>query len=319
MKLIIQIPCYNEAEALPETLAALPRQVPGVDTVEWLVINDGSTDETAAVARAAGVDHVIDLPRNRGLAHAFTTGLEAAVARGADLIVNTDADNQYCADDIPTLLAPILAGEAEMVVGERPIQRIEHFSPLKKRLQRLGSGVVRFLSRTDIQDAPSGFRAFSREAALRLNVFSEYTYTLETIIQAGQKGMAITSVPVRVNGPTRPSRLMGSVGSYLRQSMLTMLRIFVTYRPLRFFAVLGTVSFLAGFVLGLRFLYFYVQGHGDGMVQSIILAALLLGTGIFMFVVGMVVDLIAVNRALLEKLQWRLARLESRLGDREDS
>jgi len=314
MKLIIQIPCFNEEESLPGTLAALPREVPGFDTVEWLIIDDGSRDRTVDVARAHGADHVVHLPRNRGLARAFTVGLEAGLALGADVIVNTDADNQYCADDIPALVAPILAGEAELVIGERPIAQIAHFSPIKKALQRLGSAAVRFLSRTDVADAPSGFRAMSRTAAMQLNVFSEYTYTLETIIQAGQKGMAVASVPIRVNGETRPSRLMSSIDSYIKRSVLTMFRIFVTYRPLRFFMTLGIPAFVAGFALGLRFLYYYLTGDGDGKIQSTILAALLMGLGAFFCVVGLVVDLIAVNRKLLEKLQWKLSLVESQLA-----
>jgi glycosyltransferase involved in cell wall biosynthesis len=318
MKLIIQIPCYNEEEALPTALADLPRSLPAIDVIEWLIIDDGSFDRTVEVARAHGVDHVVSLPRNRGLAHAFTVGLEACLRLGADLIVNTDADNQYCAADIPVLLAPILAGEAEVVVGERPIADIAHFSPVKKALQKLGSRMVRQLSRTDVADAPSGFRALSRAAAAQLNVFSEYTYTLETLIQAGQKGMAVTSVPIRVNGETRPSRLMGSMGGYIKRSVLTMFRIFVTYRPLRFFMSLGLPIFLVGFALGLRFLYYYLTGDGSGKIQSTILAALLMGTGAFLCVVGVMVDLIAVNRKLLEKLQWKLAIMEQQLQDRED-
>jgi glycosyltransferase involved in cell wall biosynthesis len=314
VKLIIQIPCFDEERHLPAALAALPRQVPGFESVEWLVIDDGSRDRTAEVARRAGADHVISLPRNRGLAGAFVAGLEASLALGADVIVNTDADNQYCADDIPLLTAPILRGEAELVIGERPIAEIAHFSPVKKALQKLGSAVVRWLSRTDVRDAPSGFRAIGRGAAMRLNVFSEYTYTLETIIQAGQKGMAVTSVPVRVNGETRPSRLVSGLGSYVQRSVATMIRIFVTYRPLRAFATVGGVVFAAGFLLGLRFLWYYLQGEGDGMIQSTILAALLMGTGAFLGVMGLVVDLIAVNRMLLEKLQWKLALLELREG-----
>ena len=313
MKLIIQIPCFNEEDALPATLAALPRSLPGIDVIEWLIIDDGSADRTAAVARAGGVDHVVTVPRNRGLANAFTVGLEACLALGADLIVTTDADNQYCADDIPLLLAPLLAGEAELVIGARPIADISHFSWEKKLLQKLGSAAVRFLSQTEVADAPSGFRAMSRAAAMKLNVFSEYTYTLETIIQAGQKGMAVTSVPIRVNGETRPSRLVSGVGDYIKRSVLTMVRIFITYRPLRFFLGLGVPVFAVGFLLGLRFLYYYLTGDGAGKIQSTILAALLMGTGSFLCVMGLVVDLVAVNRKLLEKLQWKLALLESRL------
>jgi len=319
MKLIIQIPCYNEEESLPEALAELPREVSGFTTVEWLIIDDGSRDETVAVARRCGVDHVVTVPRNRGLANAFTVGIEACLEHGADVIVNTDADNQYHAADIPALVQPILRGEAELVVGERPIADISHFSPIKKILQKLGSLMVRVVSRTDVRDAPSGFRAISRAAAMRLNVFSEYTYTLETIIQTGQKGMAVVSVPIRVNGETRPSRLMKSMGSYIKQSVGTMVRIFITYRPFRFFMSLGLPIFLGGAALGLRFLYHYLQGQGGGMIQSTILAALLMGTGAFLVVVGVVVDLIAVNRKLLEKLQWKLAQLEARQKTVADS
>ncbi len=315
MKLIIQIPCFNEEDALPETLQELPRDIPGIDTVEWLVINDGSVDRTVEVALENGVDHVVNVSRNRGLANAFTVGLEACLKYGADIIVNTDADNQYCADDIPKLLAPILSGEAEMVIGERPIDDIAHFGTMKKALQKLGSRVVRFLSNTDVADAPSGFRAISRSAAMRLNVFSEYTYTLETIIQAGQKGMTIVSVPIRTNGETRPSRLMGSISSYIKRSVMTMFRIFLTYRPLRFFMSLGISVFALGLILGLRFLYYYYTGDGSGKIQSTILAALLMGTGSFLCVMGLVVDLISVNRKLLEKLQWKLGVLESRLEE----
>ena len=276
MKLIIQIPCYNEAETLPVTLQALPRDVAGFDTVEWLVIDDGSTDKTVAVARDHGVDHIISFPGNQGLAKSFVAGLEASVRLGADVIVNTDADNQYSADDIPALVAPVLAGKAEIVVGARPIEVIESFSWAKKLLQKIGSGVVRLFSSTDIPDAPSGFRAISREAAMRLNVFSDYTYTLETIIQAGQKNMAITSVPVRVNKELRPSRLMKSISSYVVKSMVTIARIFVLYKPFRFFMSVGLIVFVAGFLVGLRFLYYYVTGDGDGHVQSLILSSILL-------------------------------------------
>jgi len=231
MKLIIQIPCYNEEKTLPITLSALPREVPGIDTVEWLVINDGSTDKTAEVARAHGVDQVVSLPRNQGLAKAFLAGLETSLQAGADIIVNTDADNQYCAEDIPKLIDPILSGKAEIVVGTRSISEIEHFSPTKKILQKVGSWVVRLASKTDLPDAPSGFRAMSRNAAKRLNVFNEYTYTLETIIQSGQKNMAITSVPIRVNDTLRSSRLIKGMPSYVVRSISTIVRIFVVYKP----------------------------------------------------------------------------------------
>ena len=247
MKLIIQIPCFNEEGSLPESLKYLPRQIPGFDSVQWLVVDDGSTDRTVEVARAAGVDHIISLASNGGLAKAFSAGLEECLRLGADVIVNTDADNQYNADDIPLLVEPILRGEADMVIGERPISSIRHFSPLKKLLQKWGSAVVRSMSRTDVRDAPSGFRAFSRDAAMRLNVFSEYTYTLETIIQAGQEGMVVKSVPIRVNGETRPSRLVKSIGSCVKRSVLTMFRVFVIYRPMRFFGFLALLVFIPGF------------------------------------------------------------------------
>ncbi|MBH63958.1 MAG: glycosyl transferase [Alphaproteobacteria bacterium] len=312
-KLVIQIPCYNEAATLRTTLEALPKEVPGVDEIAVLIVDDGSEDETVAVAREAGVDHVVSLPRNRGLARAFMAGLESSVRLGADIIVNTDADNQYNADDIGKLVEPILAGKAEIVVGSRPISEIQHFSSTKKILQSLGSWVVRRASNTEVVDAPSGFRAMSRDAAQRLNVFSDYTYTLETIIQAGQKGMAITSVPIRVNGETRPSRLIRSVGNYLGRSIITILRIFITYRPLRFFAVLGSVIFLAGFCIGLRFLYFFVTEDGTGHIQSLILGSLLMSMGFMVVITGIVADLISVNRTLLEQIGWRLKKVEDEL------
>jgi len=312
-KVVIQIPCYNEEDTLPETLRALPREIPGVDVVEWLVVDDGSLDRTGDVAREMGVDHVVTLPRNRGLSRAFMAGVRASLEAGADVIVNTDADNQYRAADIPLLLEPILEGEAELVVGTRPIAEIQHFSFPKRILQRLGSWVTRILSGTDVSDAVSGFRAFSRKAAMQLHVFNEYTYTVETLIQAGQKGMAVRSVPIRINPDRRPSRLVRSTPRYVVRQATTMLRIFVTYRPFRFFALLGSGVFLAGFLLGLRFLYFYFNQAGRGHVQSVILAALLLGIGIFLFLVGLLADLIAVNRRLLEDLEARLQRIEGRI------
>lgn len=315
MKLVIQIPCYNEEAALPVTLAELPRSVAGFDSVEWLVIDDGSSDRTATAAAEYGVDRIVRLPKNQGLARAFMAGLDTAIAMGADVIVNTDADNQYRADDIPTLVAPILAGEAEIVVGERPIATTPHFSPMKKALQRLGSHVVRRLSATDIPDAPSGFRAISRDAAMRLHVFNDYSYTLEMIVQAGRKGMAITSVPVHTNADLRPSRLLASLPSYLRRQALTLVRIFMTYKPFYFFAAPGILLFLVGLMIGLRFLYFFMTGDGSGHVQSLILAALLLGSGILLVIIGLVADLIAVNRKMLESISYRLYRLEK---ERED-
>ena len=309
-KLVIQIPCYNEAESLPITLASLPTSLPGVDQVEWLVIDDGSTDGTAATARAHGVNHVVVLPRHQGLAKAFLAGIDASLSVGADIIVNTDADNQYCANDIPKLIAPILEGQAELVIGTRPIATVEHFSWTKKRLQRLGSWVTRKISNTEVQDAPSGFRAMSREAARRLHVFNGYTYTIETIIQAGLKGMAVVSVPVRTNNHLRPSRLIRGPWSYLGRQVLTMVRVFMTYRPFPFFAVPGALMFGTGLFIGVRFLYFYFTVGGQGHVQSLILAALLMGIGSFLVVIGLIADLIAVNRALLEGIDWRVKRLE---------
>jgi glycosyltransferase involved in cell wall biosynthesis len=311
-KLIIQMPCYNEEETLAIALKALPRQVPGVEKVEWLIINDGSSDRTVEVARANGVDHVVDLGFHQGLARGFMAGLDAALRLGADVIVNTDADNQYNADDIPKLIEPIVAGNAAIVVGARPIAEIEHFSPVKKQLQKLGSWVVRAASGTDIPDAPSGFRAMSRAAAMQLNVFSEYTYTLETIIQAGQKGMAITSVPIRTNGFLRPSRLMKSMRAYIQRSILTIIRIFVTYRPMRFFLWVGSVPFAAGFILGMRWLYYFSVEPERTRIPSLILAAILLLIGVQLWIFGLVADIIAVNRKMLEEIQVRVKRIEYR-------
>lgn len=303
MKLIIQIPCKNEAKTLPQTVADLPRSLPGVEFVEYLVIDDGSSDGTSAVARELGVDHVVRLPAHRGLAEAFRSGLGESLKRGADIIVNTDGDNQYCAADIGRLVEPILSGEADMVVGARPIDQIEHFSRVKKWLQRLGSWAVRKVSQTDVADATSGFRALSREAALRLNVFSSYTYTLETLIQAGLSNMRVVSVPVRTNAPLRESRLIRSIPAYIQRSLLTMLRIFVVYKPLRFFFWVGASLFGAGFLIGLRFLYYFMAGEGDGKTQSLILAAVLLLMGFQLGIGGLLSDLIATNRRILEEIQ----------------
>jgi len=305
MKLIIQIPCYNEEATLAATLSHLPREAPGVDKVEWLVIDDGSTDRTAEVARAQGVDHVIAHPKNLGLARAFITGLEACLVRGADIIVNLDGDNQYCADCIGELIRPILDGRAEIVVGARPIDGIEHFSRTKKLLQRLGSWVVRLASGTDIPDAPSGFRAFSREAAMHMRVYSRYTYTLETIIQAGQRGMSITWVPVRTNSPLRPSRLIRSIPAYVLKSIVTIIRIFVVYRPFCFFLSIGLFVFLLGALIGLRFLWFYVTAGGQGHIQSLILASILIGIGFQTIMVAFLADLLSVNRRLAEDNRYQ--------------
>lgn len=305
MKLIIQIPCLNEAGTLAIALKDLPREVPGFDSVEWLIIDDGSTDDTVRVARENGVDHVVRHTRNQGLARGFMTGLDACLRLGADVIVNTDADNQYNAADIPALTAPIVSGEADIVVGARPIATIEHFSPIKKLLQKFGSWVVRVASKTNIPDAPSGFRAMSRAAAQRLVVFNDYTYTLETIIQAGQKNMAITSVPVRVNGDLRPSRLVKSIPSYIRRSIGTIIRIFVVYQPFKFFGAIGAVLFGLGLLLGLRFLWKWAGGEGEGHIQSVVLAGVLLGMGFQTFLVAFLADLLAANRKLLEDMRVR--------------
>jgi glycosyltransferase involved in cell wall biosynthesis len=311
-KVIIQIPCYNEEGTLGLTLSELPRQLPGVDVVEWLIINDGSVDRTVEVALANGVDHVVNFDYNQGLAKAFMAGLEAGLKAGADIIVNTDADNQYCAADIPLLIEPILRGEAEIVIGARPIANIQHFSPMKKLLQKLGSGVVRWASGSKIPDAPSGFRAISRSAALQLNVFTPYTYTLETIIQAGQKGMAMTSVPIRTNGFLRPSRLVKSIPSYVQRSVLTIVRIFMTYQPLKFFFLLGSLPFGLGMLLGARWLWLFllVDGATRARVPSLVLAAILILIGFQLWMLGLIADLMSVNRKLLEDVQLRLRRAE---------
>jgi glycosyltransferase involved in cell wall biosynthesis len=311
MKLIIQIPCFNEADSLPVTLAALPRSVPGCDVVEWLVIDDGSADNTAEVARQLGVNHVVRHPTNRGLAAAFMTGLETSVARGADVIVNTDADNQYDARDIEILVKPIIDGTAEFVIGARPIESTRHFSWLKRRLQALGSWVVRLASRTNVADAPSGFRALTRDVALRLNVFNSYTYTLETIIQAGRSNIRVVSVPVRTNSDLRPSRLVKSVGSYVGRSLATIVRIFATYRPMLFFWLLGSIFTVAGLASGIRFLVYVAIGKGSGHVQSVIFTGMCVTVGFLLFMLGFLADLMATNRRLLERIEWRVRRLEA--------
>ncbi len=312
-KLIIQIPCFNEEKTLGVTLAALPREVPGFERVEWLIIDDGSSDDTVGVALAHGVDHVVRVSSNRGLANAFRTGLRAAVRLGADVIVNTDADNQYEAADIPSLTAPILAGDADMVIGARPIESTDHFSWRKKLLQKLGSWVVRVASQTQVADAPSGFRAFSREAAKRLNVFSDYTYTLETLIQAGHQRLVVKSVPIRTNPDLRPSRLLRSIPSYVRYSAITIIRTFVAYKPFRFFGVPGLLSLALGSLVGGRFVYYFVTQGGVGKVQSLILAAMLIGGGALLVLLALLADLVSVNRKLLEKVDHRLADLEEQL------
>ncbi|MGH7025495.1 MAG: glycosyltransferase family 2 protein [Caulobacteraceae bacterium] len=308
MKLIIQIPCLDEEQSLPITLSELPREVEGFETVEWLVIDDGSSDRTGEVARACGVDHVVRHTVNLGLARAFMTGIEACLRLGADVIVNTDADNQYCARDIPALVQPILNGRAQIVVGARPIREIAHFSPMKKALQGLGSWMVRVTSGTDIPDAPSGFRAYHRDAATKLYVLNSYTYTLETIIQAGHKNIPMVSAPVRVNPDMRPSRLVKGVFSYVRRSAATILRISVLYKPLRFFTALAVLTALPGlFGIG-RFLIFYVRDGGSGHIQSLVLAGALLAAAVVIELSGVLADLIAANRMLLEDIRARQLR-----------
>lgn len=306
MKLIIQIPCYNESETLPVTLAALPRSVPGFDNVEWLVIDDGSTDDTMRVAKESGADHIVRHARNQGLARAFMTGIQECIRLGADVIVNTDADNQYCADDISALIHLVVNGSADLVIGVRPIDSIRHFSPVKKILQKIGSWVVRIVSRTSVEDVTSGFRAFNRKAAGQFVVFNSYTYTLETLIQAGLNNMSVVSIPVRVNQNLRPSRLITSVPVYIFKSVATIVRIFVIYRPFRFFAIIGLILFGLGFLLGTRFLYYYLAGDGGGHIQSLVLASVLLIMGFQVIMVAFITDLLASYRVLLEKLSFRL-------------
>lgn len=309
--LVIQIPCHNEEEVLPRVLADLPTSIPGVARIITLVIDDGSTDRTVEIARAHGAE-VVRLPVNRGLARAFLTGLDRAVQLGADVVVNTDGDHQYRGEDIAKLVAPVLDGRADLVVGTRPVGEIASFSPVKKLLQKLGSWATRVASGTTVEDAPSGFRAMNREAAMRLHVFNRYTYTVETIIQAGRKGMRVLSVPVGVNVVTRPSRLVKGSGSYVMRQLNVMVRVFMTYKPFRFFAVPGVVSGALGATLLARFLWFYVTDGGRGHVQSVIIGALLAGAGLFLVVIGLLADLIAVNRQLLEDVEWRVRRMEDR-------
>jgi glycosyltransferase involved in cell wall biosynthesis len=311
MKLIIQIPCYNEEKNLLATLKDLPKEIPGVDKIEILIIDDGSTDNTVKVAREYGVHHIVQLTKNKGLAAAFMAGLEASLSAGADIIVNTDGDNQYKGKYIAELVKPILEGKAEIVIGKRPISSIEHFSPLKKKLQRFGSWIVQKISKTDIPDAPSGFRAFSRDAAMRINVLNEYTYTLETIIQAGRSNMAITHIPIEVNENVRQSRLMKSIWHYIFKSVSGILRTYLLYKPLKIFTTIGLILLGIGFLFGLRFLYFlFIVGDGRGHIQSLILTAILLIIGFNILILGLVTDLIASNRKFLENIIYKLRKIE---------
>lgn len=311
MKLIIQIPCYNEAETLEIALNDLPKHIDGIDEIEYLIINDGSKDNTALVAKNWGVHYIVNFKQNKGLAKGFMAGISECLRQGADIIVNTDADDQYAGADIVTLVLPILEGKADIVVGERPIDQTEHFSPLKKKLQHLGSWVVRKASNTNIPDAPSGFRAYSREAALHLNVVNEYTYTLEQIVQAGRNKMAIMSVPIHTNGELRPSRLFNSMFGYIKKSMLTIIRAYIMYKPMRFFTGMGAIPLILGILLGLRFVVLFFQGSGAGNIQSLILCSLLIMIGVLVIVLGILADTIAANRKILEDVQYRVRKIES--------
>jgi len=310
MKLIIQIPCLNEAETLEIALNDLPKHIEGIDVIETLIINDGSTDDTAEVARRWGVNYIVSFRNNKGLARGFMAGIDTCLRNGADIIVNTDADNQYCGEDIEKLVRPILEGRAGVVIGERPISDTAHFSPLKKMLQKFGSWVVRKFSGTNVPDAPSGFRAYSRSSAMRLNVINEYTYTLETIIQAGMKKMAVISVPIRTNPELRESRLFKSMFSYVKKSMITIIRATIMYRPLKFFIIIGTLLGIVGAGIFVRYLIFYFMGYGQGNIQSLILGSTLIILAFNSFMMGFIGDIIASNRKLIEETQYAVRRMD---------
>ena len=308
MKLIIQIPCLNEELTLPETLKDLPKSIDGIDDIEVLVIDDGSTDRTVEVAKEHGVHHVLSLTNNKGLAKAFFYGINHALHLGADIVVNTDADNQYFGSDISKLIQPILNKRADIVIGDRQVETIPHFSPLKILLQKLGSWTVRQLSGTTVPDATSGFRAYSKEAALQMNVISDFTYTVETIISAGKKNLAIEHIPVRTNKKLRESRLFPSIQVYLRRTLVTMLKVYSMYRPLKLFTIAGGTTFLVGFMIGCRYLFFFFQGQTEGHIQSLILSAIMLIVGFQIIMMGIVAELIAINRQLLEDIQLRIKK-----------
>ena len=311
MKLIVQIPSLNEEKTIAATITDIPRQIPGIETVKVLVIDDGSTDGTAAEARKAGADHVISFTNRKGLARAFMAGINAALREGADIIVNTDADNQYCGDDIPQLIAPILKGKADVVVGDREVGKIKDFSLVKKILQKAGSWVVRKLSNTDVPDAASGFRAYNREAAFHLNVVSNFSYTLETLIQAGKGSLAVGHVPVRTNPGSRPSRLFTNLFDYVTRSLATLIRIYTMYEPLKVFSLIGSVIIMAGAALAIRFIHFLIVADGRGHIQSLIFAAIFLIVGFQILVIGLLADIIAANRKLTENALYRLKKIQS--------
>ena len=318
MKLIIQIPCFNEADTLEGTLNDLPKHIDGIDEIEYLIIDDGSHDNTAEVAKKWGVNYVVRFRRNKGLAKGFMAGLDACLKNGADIIVNTDADNQYCGADIETLVRPILEKRAHIVIGERPIDDTEHFSPLKKKLQHFGSWVVRKASKTTIPDAPSGFRAYSREAAMRINVINDYTYTLETIVQSGREKMAVISVPIHTNPELRESRLFHSMWGYIKKSMLTIVRTYLMYRPLYFFFMLGSILALVGVGFFVRYFVFFCSGEGGGHLQSLILASTLLIVGFQTIVVGLLGDVISANRKILQDVQYHVRKMDYSRQEQED-
>lgn len=310
MKLIIQIPCYNEAKTLKIALNDLPKEISGIDGIEYLIINDGSKDDTVEVAKQWGVNYIVNFRRNKGLAYGFMAGLDACLRNGADIIVNTDADNQYAGSDIEKLVRPILEGKTDIVIGARPIDETAHFSWKKKKLQHLGSWVVRKASDSDIPDAPSGFRAFSREAALRLNVTNEYTYTLETIIQAGREKIAQISVPIKTNAELRPSRLFHSIGNYVKKSAGTILRAYLLYRPLKTFTIIGGIPSLIGLILYIRFLCFYIAGSGNGHIQSLILGTTCIILGFITFMIGLLADVLSSVRKLVEETEYRVRKID---------
>lgn len=310
MKLIIQIPCYNEEAYLEATLRDIPRKIPGIDEIEFVVVDDGSSDRTAEVARSAGVQHVVRFRNRKGLAQAFMAALDSSLKADADIIVNTDADNQYCGADIPKLIAPILSGEADMVIGNRTIDLLDHIPPVKKCLQRWGSWAVRKISGTDIPDCTSGFRAYNREAALRINIVSQFTYTLESIIQGGKKNIAIAHVPVRTNKETRESRLFSSMQEYVKRSLSTMVRIYTMYEAFKMFLAIGAVILGAGMILAVRFLFYYLTSRGQGHIQSLIFAAILTITGFQVLLIGLIADIISSNRRLIEDALYRIRKME---------